>query len=365
MAVWTEIMTVLDKAALDKIALDNEITVTPLDEGRLRLDLFLSRLLPGLSRTKVQEMIELKLVEVNGQSGTVRLLVKAGDVIRYAELPKAQTTLQPVSMNLDILFEDDHVIVLNKAAGITVHPGAGEKGHTLVHGLLFHSKKLGVGAADEEEGGDTSDRPGIVHRLDKDTTGVMVVAKTNAAHAHLSKQFHDKTNFRQYVALLNGPFPEGDWVRDSYIHRDPRERTRFASIDVSHYDHRKEREGGNDLQGYRFARTVFKREAQYRGVLSLVSLKLHTGRTHQIRLHARDLGSPIIGDQVYGKGPILVGRKSFPAELEAKIVATKRQMLHAWILGFQHPATGVWVQFEAPMPPDFAEIVKDLEAFRD
>ena len=347
---------------------EHEITVAPLDEGRLRLDLVLSRALTGVSRNKVREMIEQGLVLVNGVQGEVKQLVREGDVIRYKDLPQVRSVLAPIAMPLDILFEDDHVIVVNKQAGIAVHPGAGETGPTLVHGLLHHSIKLGQGRSDEDEEGDGALRPGIVHRLDKDTTGVMVVAKSDMAHADLSKQFHDKTNFRQYIALMNGPFPEGDWVRDSYLHRDPKERTRFASMDIAQYEHRKQREGlqaGEDLQGYRFARTVFKRECQYRGLLSLVSLKLHTGRTHQIRIHARDLGAPIIGDQVYGRSPICVGRGVFPPDLEARIAGLKRQMLHAWVLGFSHPVTKQWTQFEAPLPGDFAEIVKALEAFKD
>jgi 23S rRNA pseudouridine1911/1915/1917 synthase len=345
-------------------ALDQEISVAPLDEGRVRLDVYLTRMLPSVSRSKVQEMIEKGLVLVNGETPTAKLQVKFGDLIRYANLPKAQSSLEPVDMKLDVLFEDDHIIVINKPAGIAVHPGAGEIGATLVHGLLYHAKSLGSSrSADEDEELEANDRPGIVHRLDKDTTGVMVVAKSDVAHVDLSKQFHDKTNFRQYVALLNGPFPDGDWVRDSYLHRDPRERTKFASMNVSQYEHKKEREGGEDIQGYRFARTVFKREAQYGGLVSLVSLKLYTGRTHQIRLHARDLGSPILGDQSYGKTPICVGRGVFSQEIEDTIAQINRQMLHAWILGFKHPVTGEWKQFEAPLPKDFADLVKKLQNY--
>jgi 23S rRNA pseudouridine1911/1915/1917 synthase len=136
-------------------------------------------------------------------------------------------------------------------------------------------------------------------------------------------------------------------------------------MDVSKYEHKKEREGGDDLQGYRFARTVFKREAQYKGVLSLVSLKLHTGRTHQIRIHARDLGCPVIGDQTYGKSAVCAGRALFAQDLEERITGIRRQMLHAWILGFDHPATGERVRFEAPLPPDFADLVQCLEPYRD
>jgi 23S rRNA pseudouridine1911/1915/1917 synthase len=267
-------------------------------------------------------------------------------------------------MQLDILFEDDSLLVINKPAGIAVHPGAGEKGATLVHGLLFHCKKLGRGSSDDEDDGEVNERPGIVHRLDKDTTGVMVVAKSDVAHAHLSKQFHDKTNFRQYVALMNGAFPEGDWVRDSYLHRDPRERTRFASMDVNVYEHKKQREGMDDLPGYRFARTVFKREALYGNVLSLVSLKLFTGRTHQIRLHASDLGCPILGDQTYGKSPVCLGRSIFNPDLEGMIASIERQMLHAWVLGFTHPVSGKWLQFEAPLPSDFAKLLQRLEPYK-
>lgn len=345
-------------------SLEHEIIVAPLDEGRVRLDLFLSRSLPGLSRSKVQEMIEAGLVKVNDQVVSAKFQVKAGDVINYGDLPRAQTSLQPVPMELDILFEDDEILVLNKPAGIAVHPGAGEHGATLVHGLLHHAKKLGLSPSDSDDDNEPSDRPGIVHRLDKDTTGALVVAKTDAAHAHLSKQFHDKTNFRQYIALLNGAFPEGEWVRDSYLYRDPRERTRFASMDVGHYEHKKEREGGEDLPGFRFARTVFKLETHYGPLISLVSLKLHTGRTHQIRLHAKDLGCPIIGDQVYGKATAAVGHPSYPQEIANLLLSIQRQMLHAWILGFHHPKSGQWMQFEARLPEDFAHLVRQLDPYK-
>lgn len=341
-----------------------QITVTPLDEGRSRLDVYLTGALPGLSRSKAKDMIEAGLVSVNGVVVSAKFQVKEGDVINYQMQAQKGSSLEAVNMPLDIIFEDEHVLVLNKPAGMAVHPGAGEKGATLVHGLLYHCKKLGRGSSVDEDDADVQERPGIVHRLDKDTTGVMVVAKSDMVHAHLSKQFHDKTNFRQYVALMNGAFPEGDWVRDSYLYRDPRERTRFASMDVNLYEHKKQREGSDDLPGYRFARTVFKREALYGNLISLVSLKLHTGRTHQIRLHAMDLDCPILGDQTYGKPPICLGRSIFTPELESLLASIERQMLHAWILGFTHPVSGKWLQFEAPLPPDFARLVQLLEPFR-
>jgi 23S rRNA pseudouridine1911/1915/1917 synthase len=350
---------------MSKTIFTNELTVSPLEEGRIRLDVYMSRVLTGMSRTKIQEMVTQGLVQVNGERVTAKYLVKAGDLIHYNTLKRAVTALQPVAMDLEILFEDEHLIFINKPSGIAVHPGAGEHGPTLVHGLLHHAKKLGVSSISDEEDESLFDRPGIVHRLDKDTTGVMVVAKTDQAHASLAKQFHDKTNFRQYVALLNGPFPAGEWVRDSFLFRDTRERTRFDSMDVAQYEHLKERGGGEDLAGYRFARTLFKREAQYRDVLSLVSLKLETGRTHQIRLHARDLGAPVLGDQVYGSKAICSGRGIFPSGLEANILGISRQLLHAWVLGLKHPVSGQWLQFEARLPADFEQILKELEAFRD
>jgi 23S rRNA pseudouridine1911/1915/1917 synthase len=345
--------------------LNHQITVAPLDEGRVRLDLYLSRTLNGVSRSKIQTLIEQGKVFVNNELATAKLLVREGDVIIYGELPKVRSDLEPVDLKLDILYEDDELLVVNKPAGLSVHPGAGETGPTLVHGLLFHAKSLGSSSIQADEDELEQQRPGIVHRLDKDTTGAIVVAKTDFAHAHLSKQFHDKTNFRQYVALLNGPFPEGEWVRDSYLHRDPRDRTKFASMDVSTYEHKKSREGGEDLPGYRFARTLFKREAQYGGLLSLVSLKLFSGRTHQIRLHARDLGAPVIGDQSYGKPPVCIGKGVFPAEIEGMIQNSGRQMLHAWILGFEHPKTGKRMEFEAPMPADFSGLLSKLTPFKD
>ena len=350
---------------MSKVNFTHELTVAPLEEGRVRLDVYLSRVLAGFSRTKIQEMVSSGHVDVNGEVVSAKHQVKAGDKIRYCNLKRAVTSLEPVAMSLEILFEDEHLIFINKPAGIAVHPGAGETGPTLVHGLLHHAKKLGASPVTDEDDESLLERPGIVHRLDKDTTGVMVVAKTDQAHANLSQQFHDKVNFRQYVALLNGPFPQGEWVRDSYLFRDTRERTRFDSMDVSRYEHLKSREGGVDLPGYRFARTLFKREAQYKGLISLVSLKLATGRTHQIRLHARDLGSPVLGDQIYGSKPICLGRGVFPLDLEATILGIQRQMLHAWVLGLKHPVTGKWLQFEASLPDDFSGIIKDLEPFKD
>lgn len=341
-----------------------EITVPRFESAdRPRLDAWLATVIAGMSRSKVQEMIEAGNVRVNRIKATTgKAPVKSGDVVAYLQPERAKTGIQPVEMNLDVLFEDEYVLVVNKPAGLAVHPGAGETGPTLVHGLLAHAKSLGQsGRAEDEDGGELSDRPGIVHRLDKDTTGVLVVAKTDQAHAHLSKQFHDKTNFRQYVALLNGAMPEGEWIRESWLHRDPRDRTRFASLDMSEYSKKRDSEG-HDLPGHRYARTLFKREAAF-GPLTLASVRLYTGRTHQIRVHARDMNAPVWGDQTYGRGPIWGDRCPFSEELDLALRGIKRQLLHAWILGFEHPVTGKWLQFEAPLPEDFSQIVVALREF--
>ena len=342
-----------------------EVVVPSLDdaEGRVRLDTWLASVLDGVSRSKVQEMIEAGQVRHNRvKSINGKASVKEGDVIAYIPLERAKSTLEPVAMNLEILYEDDDVLVVNKPAGLAVHPGAGETGATLVHGLLAHAKTLGQSSRNEEDDADEiSARPGIVHRLDKDTTGALVVAKTDLAHAHLSKQFHDKTNFRQYVALFNGPIPDGEWVRESWLHRDPRDRTRFTSIDMAEYSRQRDKEG-RDLPGYRYARTLFKREAAF-GPLTLASVRLYTGRTHQIRVHARDMEAPVWGDQSYGRGPVWGSKCPFPPELETALIAIKRQLLHAWVLGFEHPVTKKWLQFEAPLPEDFSQIIIALRAW--
>lgn len=339
-----------------------EVVVPPLDvEGRVRLDAWLARELITVSRSKVQEMILNGLVKVNRVKVTTgKDSLKEGDVVSYALMAREKSPLEPIPMVLEILYEDEHLLVVNKPAGISVHPGAGETGPTLVNGLLAHAKKLGSSQYSEhEEDEKVADRPGIVHRLDKDTTGLLVVAKTDHAHAHLSKQFHDKVNFRQYVALLNGVMPEGEWVRESWLHRDPRERTRFTSLDMHEYVKRRDKEG-HDLAGFRYARTLFKREAIY-GPLTLASIRLYTGRTHQIRIHAKDMGAPIIGDQTYGRTFNPLSTSNLGIELIDVIKATNRQLLHAWILGFEHPETGKWLQFEGKLPEDFSNILDRLK----
>ncbi len=332
--------------------------------GKVRLDRFLVISFPELSRSRIQDLVASGGVRVNGAQVKSSLSLSGGETIAIdlGQLPVRELNLEPkpLSRELEILFEDAHIIVLNKPAGVTVHPGAGTQGETtLVHAVLHHCGTLPVSEilspvlSDSDEGLDENAeeprspvatasnaklRPGIVHRLDRDTSGAMVIAKTDVALRNLSRQFHDKTNSRQYLALCHGTMPVEAVVRESWLARDPSHRTRFRSFD----------EEGN---GRRYAKTIFRREIEFSGEFTLVSARLYTGRTHQIRVHAEDLGIPVFGDASYGNPGRLSGG--------LRELAT-RQLLHAWRLGIAHPETNQWLEFEAPLPQDFLSVMEHL-----
>lgn len=317
-----------------------------------RLDLWLSGRIPSLTRSAVKRLISAGRIQVNHQKAKGGTQLKAGDRITLPADPdlvaEPATTLRPVPMDLDILYEDEDVLVVNKPAGIVVHPGAGETGATLLEGLLHHCGR-------EADPGDP--RPGIVHRLDKDTTGVMVYAKTSAALRHLAAQFQEKTNLREYVALLHGTMDDDLLEIESYLYRDPRHRVRYASMDMAAYQ-AAEAEGRAPVA--RYARSSFLRQKEWGHSLTLAAIRLVTGRTHQIRIHARDAGMPVVGDPVYhNKQKILP--KDFPAPMQRQIFATPRQLLHAKILGFTHPVSGRKLGFEAPLPDDFRVVLELLD----
>ena len=261
-------------------------------------------------------------ITVNGAVPRARDLVRAGDRIALVEPPKQAIDLAPEKIALSVLFEDDDLIVINKPAGISVHPGAGRKSGTLVNALLSHCKDLsGIGG---------KERPGIVHRLDKETSGCLVVAKNDLAHIDLARQFASRTVDKIYLALVAGKLRRVSGSIGAPITRHRVHRKKMAIA----------REGG------RVARTDFKvvragREA------SLLECRLHSGRTHQIRVHLQHLGYPILGDTVYG------GRQAGPVS---------RQMLHAWRLGFMHPREKRQMDFEAPLPDDFANAISEVIA---
>jgi len=285
--------------------------------SKLRLDQFLAKRLPEYSRSRLQQLIRGGFVRVNAAITRPRHIVRPGDRIDLIEPSPQKIDLLPEAIPLDVLFEDDDLIVINKPAGLTVHPGAGCREHTLVNALLSHCATLsGIGGIE---------RPGIVHRLDKETSGCLVVAKNDAAHRDLSKQFAARTVEKIYLALVAGKLRKPAGVIEEKIGRHPVHRQRMSATSP---------------RG-RAARTEY-RVVRSSDQASLVECRLHSGRTHQIRVHLHHLGHPVLGDKIY-------------APRFAKNFA--RQMLHAWTLGFRHPGTGEWKHFEAPLPADFKEAI--------
>ena len=296
------------------------------NDAKLRLDHFVAKRLPQYSRTRLQQLIRSGFVRLNGASTRPRQIVRAGDKIDVRESPVEQIETRPQRIPLDILFEDDDLIVINKPAGLTVHPGAGQREHTLVNALLSHCTTLsGIGG---------KERPGIVHRLDKETSGCLVVAKNDLIHRELSRQFADRTVEKIYLALVAGKLRKPAGVMEERIGRHPVHRQRMSVTT---------KRGRTAKTEYRVVRS--NEEA------SLIECRLHSGRTHQVRVHLHHLGHPVLGDKVYGVRLV----KNFP-----------RQMLHAWKLGFRHPQTGEWKQFQASVPDDFKEAVArtDLQMAR-
>lgn len=324
-------------------------------EARQRLDKYLQNKLPDLSRAAIQKLIRSGDCLVNGNEVSVSFSVSEADLIVIAStsgMKVPEAGLQPKRLNLDIIFEDDDILVLNKPAGLVVHPGAGDTGTTLVEAVLHYLSLSDPGLLPGDE-----QRPGIVHRLDKDTSGVMVVAKTEAAHNSLARQFHDKTNLREYVALLGGVMQQDLVTFESYLHRDPRNRLRFKSSTMEAYTAGVA--SGRPLRSWRYAKSFFQKRKTYNDAITLVAVRLATGRTHQIRVHAEAMNMPIVGDQLYGK--VKDWRKSFPRDVAITLDACERQMLHARKLGFEHPKTSKLLAFEAPMPGDFRKVLESLE----
>lgn len=337
-----------------------ELVVGAEGAGR-RLDAFVAGCLARLSRAKVQRLVERGDVTLNGEPARSKDALRVGDRIVVALSPVEPSRLAPVEMPLAILYEDEHLIVVDKPSGISVHPGAGTSQATLVQALIAHVGKMPAAATRDPM---AALRPGVVHRLDKDTTGAMVLAKTDLALAHLAKQFHDKTDImREYVALLDGVMPRDEIIHESYLFRDPRSRLRFASMTVAEMEQLIEDHGGRKPTRYRLARSAFKRATVFGGRLTLARVRLFTGRTHQIRVHAKDLGLPVVGDLVYHRPTELP--QTFPEAVRLQVASTRRQMLHARLLGFRHPTTGETMRFEAPYPADFAVLLQALRPFAE
>ncbi len=293
-------------------------------ESYARADVFLSENLSGYTRSAVKKLFSGGYVSINGKSAKPSQAVSAGDVVR-ATLPDAEEySAKPENIPLDIIYEDGDVAVVNKPQGMTVHAGNGNTEGTLVNALLYRLDSL--------SGINGVLRPGIVHRIDKDTSGLLVVAKNDKAHLSLSKQIEEKTCRRTYLALLEGVVKRDGGTVTTYIGRDPSDRIKMAVVSPE--------KGKLAITDY----TVLKR---YKENFTLCRFDLHTGRTHQIRVHARHLGYPVVGDPVYG--------------IKKQRFSLNGQLLHAWRLQFTHPATGEEMCFEAPLPDYFKSVLSKLK----
>jgi 23S rRNA pseudouridine1911/1915/1917 synthase len=286
------------------------------------------------TRNKIQKSAKEGNIFVNDIIVKSNYKVKANDVVTVLfEHPPYEMLLTPEDLPIDIVYEDDALLVINKAAGMVVHPGHGNYSGTLINALAFHFDNLP---------NNSSDRPGLVHRIDKDTTGLLVVAKTEEAMAHLSKQFFNKTTEREYVAIAWGTMEEEHGTIEGHIGRHPK--NRLQNTVYLHED---------DLDKGKPAVTHYK-VLEHLGYVTLVSCKLETGRTHQIRVHMKHIGHTLFNDERYGGSAILKGTtfSKYKQFVENCFKVLPRQALHAKTLGFIHPTTNEFMRFEAPVPED-------------
>lgn len=316
----------MNTSETDALDYSPAVLTIPAECAGLRLDATLARLFPEHSRSRLQTWIKEGRVRIDSGPADAKRKVFGGEVVELdIEAPVRDTTHQAEAIALPIVHEDAHLLVIDKPAGLVVHPGSGNWSGTMMNALLHHAPALAE-----------VPRAGIVHRLDKDTSGLLVVAKTIAAQTDLVRQLQARTVKRHYLALVHGEVATPGSV-DAPIGRHPVQRTKMAIVSRG--------STGRD------ARTHYAPRERFAGA-TLVECRLETGRTHQIRVHMTSLGHPLVGDPVYGK------RKSADARLDA----FPRQALHAWRLALVHPATGEEMSWESPLPEDFASL---LESLRD
>lgn len=306
------------------------------DKGQspLRVDKYLMNKVENATRSRIQKSAKEGNIFVNDIIVKSNYKVKANDVVTVLfEHPPYEMLLTPEDLPIDIVYEDDALLVINKAAGMVVHPGHGNYSGTLINALAFHFDNLP---------NNSSDRPGLVHRIDKDTTGLLVVAKTEEAMAHLSKQFFNKTTEREYVAIAWGAMQEEHGTIEGHIGRHPK--NRLQNTVYLHQD---------DLEKGKPAVTHYK-VLEHLGYVTLVSCKLETGRTHQIRVHMKHIGHTLFNDERYGGSAILKGTtfSKYKQFVDNCFKVLPRQALHAKTLGFIHPTTNEFMRFEAPIPED-------------
>ena len=301
----------------------HEITVSDMDSGQ-RIDRLLAEQLDDTSRSDMQGRIRDGLVKVNGGTIKPNYKVKKGDVVTVEVRELVEADIIPEDLDLEVIHEDAEVAVVNKPKGMVVHPAAGHPSGTLVNGLMHQLDNL--------SGINGELRPGIVHRIDKDTSGLLMVAKDDVTHRHLVEQLVEKSVTRKYTALVHGTIPHDKGTIEAPIGRNPKERQEMAVVDdgkeaVTHF---------NVLERYKD--------------FTLVECILDTGRTHQIRVHMKYIGYPLAGDPKYGP---------------RKTLETEGQMLHAGTLGFIHPKTGEYLEFTAPLPDQFEDVLETLTPLSD
>ena len=308
-----------------------DIKIGPEHAG-VRLDTFLASQIEGWSRARLQKLIESEDVLVNGKVSKASYKLRDGDDVEVDLTAAPVATFTPENIPIEIVYEDETLVVVNKPAGLVVHPAAGTPSGTLSNALAYHFQQLPPGGKGV--------RPGIVHRLDRDTSGLLVVAKTEAALENLSDRFRDRKVFKSYVALVHGRVLANSGKIDQPLARDPSNRTRMAVV----------RGGRSALTLYRVRRSFDR--------FTLLDVELKTGRTHQIRVHLAWLKHPVVGDETYGGGR---DNTIQDPQLRARIRNLHRNFLHAEKLGFTHPATKEWVKFESPLPAELSQLLDTVE----
>jgi 23S rRNA pseudouridine1911/1915/1917 synthase len=299
------------------------------DDRGLRLDVFLVRRLKDLTRSQIQMLNRSGAIQIEGRQDKAGYRIRGGETIEVNLEALQPVPLTPEQIPLQIYFEDQDLAVIEKPAGIVVHPGSGTKKGTVVHGLLFHFQNLSTAGG----GG----RPGIVHRLDKNTSGLLIVAKNNVAHARLSKAFQDRDIEKTYIALAHGKLPRVMGTIELSVGRHPTLRTKMAA---------------GKTRG-RSAHTEYRVLEHFRG-FSLLEIRIKTGRTHQIRVHLSAIGHPVVGDNVYGE-------RSYK-EFVKKFDDFHRFFLHASSLRFTHPTTGVAMEFHSDLPPELQKLLRSIKS---
>ena len=308
----------------------------------LRVDKYLMNLVKNATRNKIQQAAKSGNIRVNQEKVKQNYRVKPGDVVRVLfEHPPYEYLLHPEQIALDIVFEDQELLVVNKPAGMVVHPGHGNYSGTLVNALAYHFSNLPL---------NSNNRPGLVHRIDKDTSGLLVIAKTERAMTHLAQQFFDKSTAREYIALVWGSVEEESGTVIGHIGRNPKNRLQMQVFP----------EGDQGKE----AVTHFK-VLERLGYVTLISCKLETGRTHQIRAHMRYLGHPLFNDARYGGDRILKGTTftKYKQFVENAFQILPRQALHARTLGFEHPVSGELLHFEAHIPEDMLACIEKWRGY--